>query len=261
MNRFFNTAVLCSIMIGALLAPAAVLASPEKVAQAPENAGMTRPDLMAGPSALSGKVAETMNSGGYTYILLDKNGKKTWVAVPQMAVTVGQEIALQPGQEMDNFTSKSLKRTFDIIIFSGGPAQPQQASAASAGHQHNEAAAPGKKAAVASVEKGVKVEKASGPNAYTVSDIFAKGAELDKKTAVVRGKVVKVSAGIMGSNWIHLQDGTGDSGNKTHDLVVTTQELPAVGDIVTVNGTVSANKDFGAGYKYNVLIEKASIQR
>ncbi len=26
-------------------------------------------------SALSGKVVETMNSGGYTYILLEKNGK------------------------------------------------------------------------------------------------------------------------------------------------------------------------------------------
>ncbi len=259
MNRFFNAAVLCSAMIAASLAPAAVFASPEKAAQAPANAGKTKPDLMAGSSSLSGKVVETMNSGGYTYILLEKNGKKIWVAVPLMTVTVGQEIALQPGQEMGNFTSKSLNRTFDIIIFSGGPALPQQASTAPA--DHRAAGVGSSKSAAAPAEKGIKVEKASGPNAYTVGDVFAKRAELDKKTAVVRGKVVKVSEGIMGSNWIHLQDGTGDAGKKTHDLVVTTQEHPAVGDIVTVNGTVSANKDFGAGYKYDVLIEKASIQR
>ena len=253
MNRFFNAAVLCSVIIAASLTPAAVSASPEKAAKAPANAGKTKPDLMAGSSSLSGKVVETMNSGGYSYILLEKNGKKIWVAVPLMTVTVGQEVALQPGQEMGNFTSKSLNRTFDIIIFSGGPVGPQQASASPAGT--------GSKSAAAPAEKGIKVEKASGPNAYTVGDVFAKRVELDKKAAVVRGKVVKVSQGIMGSNWIHLQDGTGDAGKKTHDLVVTTQELPAVGDIVTVNGTVSADKDFGAGYKYSVLIEKASIQR
>ena len=261
MNRFFSAAALCFVMITVLLLPASAFAVTEKAAQEPAKAEKAKPDQAADNSSLSGKVVETMSSGGYTYVLLEKNGKKTWVAVPQMAVTVGQELALQPGAEMGNFTSRSLKRTFDVIIFSGGPVMPQQASTAPAGHQSEGTKGPGSKAAVASAEKGIKVEKATGPNAYTVGDIFAKGAELDKKTAVVRGKVVKVSEGIMGSNWIHLQDGTGDAGKKTHDLVVTTQELPAVGDVVTMNGTVSINKDFGSGYKYNVIIEKASIQR
>lgn len=72
-------------------------------------------------SALSGKVVETMNSGGYTYVCLEKSGKKTWVAVPEMKVTMGQNMTFQPGAEMVNFESKSLKRKFDKIIFSGGP--------------------------------------------------------------------------------------------------------------------------------------------
>lgn len=71
-------------------------------------------------ASLSGKVVETMNSGGYTYVFLEKNGKKTWVAVPETAVKVGQEIACQPGMEMKNFTSKTLNRTFESILFSGG---------------------------------------------------------------------------------------------------------------------------------------------
>lgn len=70
--------------------------------------------------ALSGKVAETMNSGGYTYVSLENNGKKTWVAIPETKVKVGQEVACQPGMEMKNFTSKTMKRTFDSIIFSAG---------------------------------------------------------------------------------------------------------------------------------------------
>ncbi len=72
-------------------------------------------------SELSGKVAETMNSGGYTYVLLEKDGDKTWIAAPQMKVTKGQTMSFKPGAEMENFTSKTLNRTFKKIIFSPGP--------------------------------------------------------------------------------------------------------------------------------------------
>ena len=71
-------------------------------------------------AVLSGKVVETMDSGGYTYVCLEKKGKKTWVAVPQMKVKKGQNMSFQPGTEMVNFKSKTLNRTFDRIIFSGG---------------------------------------------------------------------------------------------------------------------------------------------
>ncbi len=74
---------------------------------------------MAAP--ISGKVIETMNSGGYTYVNLENKGKKTWVAVPQMQVTKGQQVSFQPGSEMINFESKTLNRKFDKIFFSAGP--------------------------------------------------------------------------------------------------------------------------------------------
>ncbi len=95
--------------------------SAKKEAQAPAPQAQQQP-MAAAPAAtaLSGKVAETMNSGGYTYVLLENGGKKTWVAVPQVAVKVGQQVSCQPGMEMENFTSKTLNRTFDSIFFSGG---------------------------------------------------------------------------------------------------------------------------------------------
>jgi hypothetical protein len=177
-----------------------------------------------------------------------------------MSAAVGQEMAFKPGNEMPNFTSKSLNRTFDSIIFSAGPADPRGSSAPPAGHGAAGMSPPGAKSAAPAAVKDVKVEKAAGLDAYTVGEIFSKRAALNNKTAIVRGTVVKVSAGIMGMNWLHLQDGTGDAKKATHDLVVTTQDTAKVGDVVTVKGTVAKDKDFSAGYKYDVIIEKASIQ-
>jgi hypothetical protein len=72
-------------------------------------------------TALSGKVVETMDSGRYTYVCLEKNNEKIWVAVYKMKVVVGQYMSFQPGIEMVNFESQTLKRKFDKIYFSGGP--------------------------------------------------------------------------------------------------------------------------------------------
>jgi hypothetical protein len=76
---------------------------------------------------------------------------------------------------------------------------------------------------------------------------------------VINAKVVKVSSGIMNKNWIHLQDGTGSHMTADNDLVVTSDDIPIVGDLVTIKGKIETNKDFGGGYKYNVIIEKAKI--
>lgn len=84
----------------------------------------------AGFVELSGKVVETAEAGGYTYICLEENGKKIWAAAPTMKVEVGEELALMPGAEMSNFNSKSLGRTFEKIIFSGGLLQRKTVPAA-----------------------------------------------------------------------------------------------------------------------------------
>ena len=248
-----------TLVLAFTLQGAVAIAAPPKQPAAP--APQPHPGAMKNAeesSVLSGKVVETMNAGGYTYVCLEKKGKKTWVAVPEMKVTVGKQMSFQPGQEMGNFTSKTLGRTFESIVFSGGPAGAQSEPA---GSGMTAGTGGGNKAASSALEKDVKIEKASGPDAYTVGDIYAKSASLNKKAAVIKAKVVKVSAGIMGKNWVHLQDGTGDSGKGSHNLVVTSQDLPSVGDVVTVKGTVYKDKDFGAGYKYSVIMEEASIQK
>lgn len=214
------------------------------------------------PSSLTGKVLETMNGGGYTYIYLEKkSGEKRWVAVPQMNVKIGDEMELSSGVEMGSFSSKALKRTFDSIIFSGGPISKEGAidSEAIKKKAHEGIVTEQKQGADVSTEN-IKVEKAAGPNAYTVGELYQKSGELDGKNVMVKAKVVKVSAGIMDRNWIHLRDGSGDATKGTHNLVVTSQDLPKVGDVLTVSGTLAKEKDFGGGYKYEVIVENASIK-
>ena len=91
----------------------------------------------------------------------------------------------------------------------------------------------------------------------TVSEIYASQDGFGGTVITVRGKVVKFSRQIMGKNWIHLQDGTGSAG--TNDLTITTASSASVGDMVLVTGKVTLNKDFGAGYKYDRVIEDANV--
>ncbi|OGQ55589.1 MAG: hypothetical protein A2W66_01280 [Deltaproteobacteria bacterium RIFCSPLOWO2_02_56_12] len=158
--------------------------------------------------------------------------------------------------------------TFVLVVavngsYAGAPksAEPPQPSPLSGKVKEAINKSAGQKQAEVSANKTIKVKKASGPNAYTVAELYQKSATLDKKEVVVRGLVVKVSAEIMGKNWIHLQDGSGDPSKGTNDIVVTSQELPAVGDTVTARGALSKDKDFGYGYNYPVIVEQASIKK
>ncbi len=91
----------------------------------------------------------------------------------------------------------------------------------------------------------------------TVESLNQNKATLAGQKISAQGKVVKVNNGIMGRNFVHVQDGTGDASN--NNLVVTSKQTANVGDQVTVSGVVVVNRDFGAGYAYPLLIEEASI--
>ena len=91
----------------------------------------------------------------------------------------------------------------------------------------------------------------------TVAEVYAGKDSLLGTVVNVRGKVVKFSSQIMGKNWAHIQDGTGSSG--TNDLTVTTADTTRVGDTVLVSGKITLNKDFGAGYKYALILEDARV--
>lgn len=246
----------------AICSVTAALAMPDKAA-APAAENSSQP---AAP-AISGKVIQTMESGGYTYMYVQKkNGEKIWVAVMTTPVKVGSQVSFKGGIEMTDFESKSLKRKFDKIIFADSAAVSDSSAkgapkASSKDKGKGKSASGGSKAAASVKDAKISVPKAAGADAYTVQEVFANSAKLNKKKVVVKGKVVKVSSGIMGKNWVHVQDGTGNQAQKNHNLVFTSQDMADVGDIVTVTGILAKDKDFGGGYKYNAIVEESAIKK
>ncbi len=237
----------------------------EMVVGAPDMTTLEQP-------ALSGKVVEVMDASGYTYVGIDDgSGSTLWAAIPQTALEVGEEVTLQGGSIMRDFNSKTLDRTFAEIIFSsgvirGGSDQLVGGESFSAALQGEGAIASAADLASSGGSAGavvpfadLKIEKAAGENSRSVAEVFAQASDLDQQKIAVKAQVVKISRNIMGKNWIHIQDGTGDPQSNTHDLVVTTNGEAEQGAIVTIEGIVAANKDFGSGYKYEVIIEEAVV--
>ena len=129
-------------------------------------------------------------------------------------------------------------------------AQPAQPAPMDASQPHPTPTAPVGTVDVSGIEKA--------EDGRTIEEIFAEKDQLAGQAVTFRGKVVKVNADIMGKNWLHVRDGSGEEG--TNDLTVTTVGvLPAVGDTVLVTGPVALNKDFGMGYKYGVIVEDAEV--
>ena len=247
---------------------------------------LSAPHDQAWAADITGTITETMDAAGYTYMNLDTGQDSVWVAIPQSSVVKGEQISVREGMVMKDFHSNSFDRTFESIVFSPGvvgaaPASPHGASkkkddaqpesfAAAVEAERNSTGAggnapiqpqqgsSGSMGAIAPYTE-TKVEKADGENSYTVAEIFEQAKELDGKKVRIRGQVVKFNANIMGRNWLHLQDGSGDPMKNTHDLVVTTSDELSSPKVITVEGVVAADKDFGAGYSYVVIVEDSAI--
>lgn len=91
----------------------------------------------------------------------------------------------------------------------------------------------------------------------SIAKLFENKQLYSGKTIKIKGKVTKFNPEIMGKNWIHIQDGTEFQGS--FDLTVTSNIQTTVGDIVTIEGKIALDKDFGYGYSYSVLMEEGKI--
>ena len=102
--------------------------------------------------------------------------------------------------------------------------------------------------AVAAVEEG-----------KDIAWVYANKDSLAGQPVSLRGKVVKFNANILGTNFLHIQDGSGDVADGSNDLTVTTHAEAEIGQTIVVSGTIILGKDFGAGYSFPVMMEDASI--
>ncbi len=226
--------------------------APERTAQMPP-AGM-HPSPASG--AIAGTVTETIQVSSYTYLRLQTPAGERWAAIPRSDIAKGAHAELRDAALMRNFRSDSLDRTFDEIYF-GVLASPAGLPGSAAASSATATATTGHGAAP--LVDAEQVAAAEGDLARTVAEIFAQRRDLAGKQVRLRAKVAKVVVGILGRNWIHLQDGSGSEAEGNHDLVATTLAEPKVGQTVLVEALVTIDKDLGSGYRYAVLLEDATI--
>lgn len=204
---------------------------------------------------LKGRIAERIEADPYTYLRLETGGGEAWAAVPKTSAPLGTEVTVVGAMAMRNFESTSLRRVFPLVYFgtlqSGAAPAPGLEAGQESQLQHAMAAQGPTDVKVAAVPR------ASGPDGRTVAEIHSQRAALKDRPVAVQGQVVKVNPGILGKNWLHLRDGSGQG--PTADLTVTTAGTAAVGDVVTARGTLRLDKDFGAGYRYSVVLEDAAL--
>lgn len=129
-------------------------------------------------------VAETMDAGGYTYArLTGPDGTDVWAAGPQTKLAVGDSVVMLAPMAIQNFTSKTLNRTFDKIYFASAFQTPAEAAAAAA------AAPSGTPSAGSSLTGGV-VQETMDSGGYTYMQVKS-----GSSTVWVAAPVTKVKKG------------------------------------------------------------------
>lgn len=182
------------------------------------------------------KILEHIAGKRYSYAKVKSGSSTYWLATMLGNFEVGQKYFYTEGIEKTQYLSTELNRTFERIVlvtqlFSSSNQQVQP------------------------IQNTGPVE--AKPGSMTIKDLVDKSTSLNGKQVQLTARVLKVNAAIMERNWYHIQDGTLNG----YDFVFTSAEEFPVGHVVTIKGTLATNKDFGAGYKYEIILENAKSIR
>lgn len=183
-------------------------------------------------------IEEVLHSGGYTYVNAREEGMLFWIAGPQSALQKGATLTLSAQMWMDDFKSSTLNRTFEAIMFVQ-EFEPLK-------HTKTQTKLP-------QIEPLASINGSS-----SIKQLYSDAKKLSGTSVTVHARIVKISKGIMGKNWVHLIDGSSQSDDGVI-TATTTEENFALDDRMLVTGTLSADKDFGHGYFYPVILEDASL--
>ncbi len=203
----------------------------------------------ANPALHEVKVEEVVQASAYTYLKVAENGTENWIAVTRQEAAAGEVYYYDQALEMKNFKSKELNRTFETIYFVQGLSKQPIAAPAQSPHGNTM----GK--VTLTQKEGISVEPAE--NGLSIAKLYSSKSDYAGKKIKMKGQVVKVNEEVMGKNWIHIQDGTKDGEN--FDLTITTLDKATVDEVVTFEGTITLNKDFGYGYSYELIMEDAKL--
>ncbi len=196
-------------------------------------------------------VEEVLNTNKYTYLHVAENEDKRWIAIPKTDVEVGDTYFYKGGLMKRNFYSQEFDRTFETVYLVSNIWK--QAAEGGSGSALDEALAKSQRKESVDLTVG-NIQLAEG--AISISELLANKEKYNGKLVKITGKVVKVNPMIMQRNWLHIKD----SSSGEQDLTVTTTEKIPLGAVLSLEGTIAVDKDFGAGYRYDIIMEGAVMQ-
>ncbi len=197
-------------------------------------------------------VNEVLPAARYVYLNVSEGDSKFWIATRKQEVKKGETYFYRGGLLKTNFESKEYNKVFDTIYLISSLVSQDHSKLS--GDLNT------------SVQKSDPIAQKEDIPTHTDKIVEHKGslkiAELVKDpkkyeghTIQLTGTCVKVNSGIMDRNWIHLQDGSKDD----YDLVITSSTFVPEGSAITIRATVVLNKDFGAGYTYDLILENGTL--
>lgn len=189
-------------------------------------------------------VKEVLPTTKYVYLRVTEGEQEFWIATIKTEVKVGGTYFYQGGLLKTNFESKEHKRVFDKMYL--------VSSIVPSDHSSHVSPEKSQQPSTTATRKDIDVE-----GSVKIAELVANPKKYEGKTIQLSGQCVKLNPNIMGRNWVHLQDGSKDE----YDLVVTCEVAIPVGHTVTLTGKVVLNKDFGSGYKYDILLEEGQLVR
>ena len=190
-------------------------------------------------------ITEVIQTSNYTYLQVQENNSKFWIAVEKREAKSGDSLYYTQAGEMKDFVSKELGRTFPSIYFVQDPSDRLIIP-------DNSQNQPGAKRQIIR-KSGISIVQPAG--AISIADLYKNRKSYAGKSVMLRGEVVKYNHQIMKINWVHIQDGTEYDGK--FDLAITLNDSLIVGTTATFKGIIALDKDFGYGYTYDILMEKA----
>ena len=194
-------------------------------------------------------VEEVLQTSKYTYLNVTEDGTKSWIAIPKKEVKVGATYYYRGGLLKRNFKSQEFDRVFEeVYLVSDVSEDPGFGGGMSGGGNPHGGGEP-------QLEQTTKLDPPAG--GISIAELFKNRQKYDGQVVKVTGRCVKYNSMIMRRNWVHLQDGSAPG--EGVDLTVTTTDKVELGTIVSFEGKIALNKDFGAGYKYEIIMEEAKL--
>ena len=196
------------------------------------------------------EVLDLLHTDKYTYLDVQEDDQRYWIAVSKMEANKGDRYMYQGGLLKKNFYSREFDRNFETIYLVSR-LLPVGGSAAGSAMERA-------KASLGQEQETSDIIVTQPEGGISLKTLFSDPDRYAGQTIMVKGQCVKVNNRIMDRNWVHIQDGSVQDGEKL-DLTLTTQENVPVGAIALFKGQISTKKDFGAGYRYEILMEEAIV--